>query len=219
MEALVFIVVVIVMIVIRSIIDALIEHYREAHWKCVEERVDAFSSNTHAQSSSHDDGLSDSEGTNAAGLMFRSLCELGCQPTKNDDGSIIVQYQGENFIMEFGERYVRIWDPQWSAIKADNPELPQVREAVNSANFNFGPTVVMTPPDENGVIEFHSRYDIMLHPACPDNPSYVRATLDYFFMAKEHVVSIFDQLKQDQSEAHKNRRPVGFATEPTDTPD
>ena len=43
MEALVFIVVVIVMIVIRSIIDALIEHYREAHWKCVEERVDAFS--------------------------------------------------------------------------------------------------------------------------------------------------------------------------------
>lgn len=93
------------------------------------------------------------------GLMFNTLKVLGCQPTKNDDGSLSVSYQGENFHMEFGGMYARVWDPMWSGIKADDPELPEVREAVNAANFNFGPTVVMTAPDDEGVIGFHSRRD------------------------------------------------------------
>lgn len=146
------------------------------------------------------------------GLMFNTLSALGCQPTKNDDGSLSVSYQGENFHMEFGGMYARVWDPMWSGIKADDPELPEVREAVNAANFNFGPTVVMTAPDDEGVIGFHSRRDIMLHPACPDNVPFVKAVLDSFFDAKENVRTKFQQLKSQQMEVRKNRRPVGFTT-------
>ena len=144
------------------------------------------------------------------GLTINTLSQLGCQPTANDDGTISVQYQGENFHMEFGGMYTRVWDPMWAGIKADDSDLPNIREAVNATNFNFGPTVVMTKPDEEGVIGFHSRRDIMLHPACPDNVPFVKAVLDSFFDAKEQVRSNFQQINAQQMEMQRNRCPVGF---------
>ena len=146
------------------------------------------------------------------GLMFNTLNQLGCQPHTNEDGSLSVQYQGENFNMEFGGMYARVWDPMWAGVKADDPDMPKIREAVNAANFNFGPTVVLTAPNEEGVIGFHSRRDIMLHPACPDNVPFVKAVLDSFFDAKEQVRNSFQQINAKQMEAQKNRRPVGFTT-------
>lgn len=149
------------------------------------------------------------------GLMFNTLNQLGCQPVKNDDDTLSVSYQGENFHMEFGGMYARVWDPMWAGVKADDPELPKIREAVNAANFNFGPTVVLTAPNDEGVIGFHSRRDIMLHPACPDNVPFVKAVLDSFFDAKEEVRNKYQQLNVQQMEAKKNRRPVGFTTTST----
>lgn len=146
------------------------------------------------------------------GLMFRTLSNLGCQPTKNEDGTLSVSYQGENFHMEFGGMYARVWDPMWAGIKADDPDMPKIREALNAANFNFGPTVVLTVPNDEGIIGFHSRRDIILHPACPDNEPFVKAVLDSFFDAKEQVRSNFQQINAKQMEAQKNRRPVGFTT-------
>ena len=146
------------------------------------------------------------------GLMFKTLSNLGSQPTANEDGTISVQYQGENFHMEFGGMYARVWDPMWAGVKADDPDMYKIREAVNAANFNFGPTVVLTAPNEDGVIGFHSRRDIMLHPACPDNEPFVKAVLDSFFDAKEQVRSNYQQINAKQMEAKKNRRPVGFTT-------
>ena len=144
------------------------------------------------------------------GLMLNTLNQLGCQPTANEDGTISVQYQGENFHMEFGGMYARVWDPMWAGVKADDPDMPKIREAVNAANFNFGPTVVLTAPNDEGVIGFHSRRDIMLHPACPDNVPFVKAVLDSFFDAKEQVRNSFQQINAKQMEAQKNRRPVCF---------
>lgn len=154
----------------------------------------------------------DSHKPDTLGLMLSTLHNLGCQPTANEDGTISVQYQGETFHMEFGGMYARVWDPMWAGVKADDPDMPKIREAVNAANFNFGPTVVLTAPNEDGVIGFHSRRDIMLHPACPDNVPFVKAVLDSFFDAKEQVRSNFQQINAKQMEQQKNRRPVGFTT-------
>lgn len=150
------------------------------------------------------------------GLMFKTLSEIGCQPSANDDGTLSVQYQGENFHMEFGGMYARVWDPIWAGVKADDPDMPKIREAVNAANFNFGPTVVLTAPNEEGIIGFHSRRDIMLHPACPDNVPFVKAVLDSFFDTKEQVRNNFQQINAKQMETQKNRRPVGFTTSTTE---
>lgn len=144
-------------------------------------------------------------------IALRCLTELGCQPEIHKDGSVGVSYQGENFHLEFGGRYARIWDPMWAGIKGDDPDLPKIKEAVNATNFNFGPNVVMTAPDEDGDIGLHSRRDIMLHPSCPDNIPYIKAVLDSFFDTKEHVRRHFQQINTQQQEK-KPRRPVGFTT-------
>lgn len=164
------------------------------------------------KSQSHPNGDS-SEQPDTARLMFNALCEIGCQPEKDNDGSINVQYQGETFHMDFGGMYARVWDPMWAEIKANDPDLPQIREAVNAANFNFGPTIVLTSPDENGIIGFHTRRDIMLHPLCPDNAPYVKAVLDSFFEAKERVKGNFQEIKASQDKIIKKRRPIGFNTD------
>lgn len=145
-------------------------------------------------------------------IAVNSLVELGCKPEVNKDGHLEVCYQGENFIMEFEGMYVRLWDPMWSGIRADDPATPQIREAVNVANFNFGPTVIMSEPDEEGIIGFHSRMDIMLHPSCPDNVVFLKAILDSFFATKESVRRHFKQINSQQQQA-ATRRPVGFATQ------
>lgn len=144
-------------------------------------------------------------------IALRCLTELGCQPEIHKDGSVGVSYQGENFHLEFGGRYARIWDPMWAGIKGNDPDLPKIKEAVNATNFNFGPTVVMTAPDEDGDIGLHSRRDIMLHPSCPDNVPFIKAVLDSFFDTKEHVRRHFQQINSQQQEK-KPRRPVGFTT-------
>lgn len=185
---------------------------RDEHWSEVESRYPKNDDSNKEQEMNENN-----EKPDTIGLMVQTLTALGCQPTKNDDGSLSVSYQGENFHMEFGGMYARVWDPMWSGIKADDPDLQQVREAVNAANFRFGPTVVMTAPDENGVIGFHSRRDIMLHPACPDNVPFVKAVLDSFFEAKENVRTKFQQLNAQQMEAQKKRRPVGFTTNSTNS--
>ena len=161
---------------------------------------------------SHPSGDS-SEQPDTARLMFNVLSEIGCQPEKDNDGSINVQYQGENFHIDFGGMYARVWDPMWAGIKANDPNLPQIREAVNAANFNFGPTIVLTSPDENGIIGFHTRRDIMLHPLCPDNAAYVKAVLDSFFEAKEQIKGNFQEIKASQDKIIKKRRPIGFNTD------
>lgn len=166
------------------------------------------------KSQSHPNGDS-SEQPDTARLMFNALSEIGCQPEKDNDGSINVQYQGETFHMDFGGMYARVWDPMWAEIKANDPDLPQIREAVNAANFNFGPTIVLTSPDENGIIGFHTRRDIMLHPLCPDNAPYVKAVLDSFFEAKEQVKGNFQEIKASQDKIIKKRRPIGFNTDYT----
>ena len=161
---------------------------------------------------SHPSGDS-SEQPDTARLMFNVLSEIGCQPEKDNDGSINVQYQGENFHIDFGGMYARVWDPMWAGIKANDPNLPQIREAVNAANFNFGPTIVLSSPDEDGIIGFHTRRDIMLHPLCPDNAPYVKADLDSFFEAKEQVKGNFQETKASQDKIIKKRRPIGFNTD------
>lgn len=150
-------------------------------------------------------------GTDAKKIAYKCLTLLGCQPEMLEDGAMRIKYQGETFVFEFSGWYVRIWDPLWADINKDDPDAIRIKEAINNTNFEFGPTIVMSAPNKNGGIGLHSRQDIMLHPACPDNVQYLRIVLDAFFHTKESVRRNFQQLKsQQQQEQQSERRPVGF---------
>lgn len=183
-------------------VRAMSKKERDGHWSEHEARLRQTEVMFNSLSSADDESKriynremrnNDNE-PNTLGLMLNILDELGCQPRANEDGTLSVQYQGEKFFMEFGGMYACIWDPMWAGIKLDDPDLPKIREAVNATNFNFGPTVAMTKPDEEGVIWLYSRRDIMLHPTCPDNVPFVKGVLDSFFDTKEKVRSNFQQI-------------------------
>ncbi len=131
-------------------------------------------------------------------LLLSSLREIGCIPeTDEEDGKVNFKYQGENFTAQFGGPYVHIWDPFWATLKKDDPAMPRLINAVNNANYHFAPRVVFTDPDDEGSVWLHSRSDLMLHPACPDNTDFIRASLEAFFFIKEQVRRDFNDTKSE----------------------
>lgn len=150
-------------------------------------------------------------------IMVAALTGIGCQPTVNEDGSVSVTYQGEHFQIDFSSQYAQIWDLGWAVLKADNPELPAIREAVNLANYNFGPTVVLSHPDEEGTLYLHSRMGVLLHPGVTEIDDYIRDSLKMFFAAKDAVRQHFQQLRFEQQHPREPRRPIGFSSAPEST--
>ena len=150
---------------------------------------------------------------NTQQLMVSSLTQIGCQPTVNEDDTVGVTYQGENFQIVFGGHYAQIWDLGWASVNVNDQELPTIREAVNSANFSFGPTVVITNADENGNMYLHSRMGLLLLPEIPDMDDYLRSSLNLFFRTKESVRQNYHQIKFEQQKSSEKRRPVGFASD------
>lgn len=144
-----------------------------------------------------------------AQIVQQALTEIGCQPQKDDD-SIMVAYQGEKFVININGSYAHIWDLGWSVIKANDPDLPQIRESVNYTNFHSEVTIVLSSPDKEGNIWFHSRQSILLHPSCTVNTHFIQTTLNAFFQAKELAFNHYHQANAQQTEPQKKRRPVGF---------
>ncbi|MDD7604662.1 MAG: hypothetical protein SPJ71_02805, partial [Candidatus Limisoma sp.] len=58
----------------------------------------------------------------------------------------------------------------------------------------------------------HSRIDVMLHPACPENDQYVRESFDILFYISHAVVRKCQRLELQQQKEQQSRRPVGFDT-------
>ena len=145
-------------------------------------------------------------------LMESILTDLGCQPKKENEKELQVAYQGENFIINIGGPYAQIWDPAWAQINVNDPNFEKMKAAANISNYDFGPNIVWTSPNEDGFVSLHSKRDILLCPQLKDNVSYVRSVLDSFFEKKERMRGQFHALINQQQQSPKQHRPVGFAT-------
>lgn len=201
--------IIVIIMIIGLFADKIGSKKQDSHRENVESRYPPKDEEDNTQENMNTE---ENDNPDTAGLMYGALNALGCQPKMNDDDTMSVDYQGESFRIEFGGRYARVWDPAWDAVKADDPEMPEIREAVNSVNYLFGPTVVLSPEKDEGVIYIHSHYDLMLHPACPDNALYIKAVLDSFFDSKEGLRKRYQQFTAPKKKVKKNRRPVGFTT-------
>ena len=142
-------------------------------------------------------------------IMKKSLEKIGCQPEVEKDGVINFAYQGEHFVADCNGLWAHIWDPAWSALKADDPNLDNALHAVNSANVKIFPTIVVCADEENNIL-FHSRAGIMLHPSLPQKEEYVKSVLGTFFQAKEAVRAEYQNIGIGQQMEQKKRRKVGF---------
>lgn len=142
-------------------------------------------------------------------VLKSSLENLGCQLQPQEDGTFNVDYQGEHFTLEIGGPYARVWDLNWAGINVADPNFGKLREAVNATNYNWGPTVLLTQPDNAGTVCLHSKHEVLLSPQMSDTNGYVASILNSFFQKKEEVRSEFHDLLQKTETV---RRPVGFNT-------
>ncbi|MDE5813222.1 MAG: hypothetical protein K2H72_02950 [Muribaculaceae bacterium] len=145
-------------------------------------------------------------------MIVGILKELGCQPTLEDENTIEVKYQGENFHFIVNGILVNIYDLPWTHFNIKDPNAQKMREAINYANFSTLPMVLMMAPDENGDVNVLSRYQTILHESCSVNKDYVTYILNNFFLAQREVRQNCNELIAKQEQPSKSRRPVGFDT-------
>lgn len=150
------------------------------------------------------------------GLMESILSELGCQPKKDEENALHVAYQGENFVIKTGGPYAQIWDPGWASINVNDPNFENMKVAANIANFDFGPTILYTSPNEEGLVWLHTKQDILVCSEIPDRNEYMRSVLNSFFEKKENMRGRLHSLINQQQQPPKQHRPVGFATDTTE---
>lgn len=86
-------------------------------------------------------------------------------------------------------------------MKADDPDLQRIQEAVNAVNFQFGPTVIMTKLDKDGIIGFFSRRDLLLLPHAPSNDEILDEAFKSFYLVKKLVFDNILKLQPKQIEA------------------
>lgn len=140
-------------------------------------------------------------------LMIDTLRKMGCDPKEIEGGAVAVAYQGENFCMKFGGMFVNIWDLGWCDINVNDLNLPRLRQAINLANFEFGPTIVLADPDENGIMDIHSRYGILFHPSLPNLTEYMAITFNWFFRAKNNLHINYNRLLVEDEKQQTNQNP------------
>ena len=140
------------------------------------------------------------------------LTDMGCQPLIVENGSISVAYQGEKFFMQMNGTFVRIWDLNWMSCKPTDDDFPIMKDAMNYANFTFGPTIIMHAPETDGEIFISSRMDIHIDPQYPENEIYLKSILDSFFNVKHMMQREFIRLRDDPSDRTMNFNPIGFDT-------
>lgn len=144
--------------------------------------------------------------------ILQSLRNIGCNPRENEDENISVAYQGENFLFQLNGAFIRIWDLSWFATKITDDNYTLLKDAVNYANFSFGPTILMHSPDEDGKIILSSRLDVLYSPFEYDNDGYIAAILDTFFQIKTTLRNEVARLKNDPSDRTLMDNYIGFDT-------
>ena len=145
-------------------------------------------------------------------LIVNILKKLGCQPIVEDDRTVNVKYQGENFQFYANGIIVNIYDLPWSEFNINDPNAQKIREAINKANFSTLPMVLMTGADEQGNVNVLSRYQTILHPSCTINDEFIPYILNSFFSAQRQVREFYAEMIAQQNQTAASRRPVGFDT-------
>ena len=169
-----------------------------------EEFINEYPIQTTTVMQTQNENQTEREVVNTKGLMIETLRQMGCDPKEIEDGAVGAVFQGEKFYMRFGGWFVNIWDLGWSSINVNDLNLPKLRKAINLANFEFGPTIVLTDPDENGVMDIHTRYGILLHPSLPDLTEYLANTFNMFFKAKNNLHLNYNRLIVEQENQHSD---------------
>lgn len=122
-------------------------------------------------------------------LLLESLRKINCIPKfdEEDKEKIFIKFQGESFCIVQNKQFIRIWDLPYAEVNVLDTNLPAILESINSANRGFGPTIMLTPANENGVREIMSRIDAVFVPSLTHPDEYLSSLFNSFFITKNNL--------------------------------
>lgn len=152
-----------------------------------------------------DDAL-DEEDKKPRNLLMKTLEEIGCQYSVDEDNAIQFKYQGEAFEVHADNDipYIQIYDYAWTGIKMDDPEADLLKQAVNEANCHSFITTLYIMNEETNNIVLHCCTMILFTHHLPGRKNYLEDVLSAFFTAHGAVKEAFDKLHQAREEKLKN---------------
>lgn len=140
--------------------------------------------------------LKEIEKTRNAALKL--LTAIECEVEIDENKDLRFQYQCEKFLSACGKQSIQIWDLGWFSLDKNAPELPYVEKAVNRANIEFGPTVLIDYFDESNMAYLHSHHDMVFSEEMNVSAVHTHFILNSFFDKKRMVNSRLNQLLAEQ---------------------
>lgn len=145
-------------------------------------------------------------------LVIKTLNKLECIYCIEDDKSIVLRYNSELYHILPNAWFLRIWDPRWLWVNADDPNLPALTKAMNNANYSYGPTIVTYADEKERIVTFHSRTDVLFTEDIRSIDCYLVNILDSFCRIQNVMRDRFKEIKPELEKEQKNRsHKVGFA--------
>ena len=145
---------------------------------------DAYDSNIELDQKNNEENVTYMEETiSTKQLALRIIENIGSKPQFTEEGRILFEYQGINFLMEATDdcKFVNlIWPWCHSFSKFDIDEFARVRQVVNEVNMNDSLSVFYTITDSDEVA-LHIKKHFLLVPQVSEVEEYLRVILNSFF--------------------------------------
>lgn len=139
-------------------------------------------------------------------LVVETLKQIGCQPEidKNDENRVLFLYQGENFFISIeNESLIAFYDTWWGRLDFDDPNVDNLKEAINLVNVGNIPKVLYSIDEENKSIGVHSMYKLFLKKELPAIPDLFKTILYEFFQVQKEVRGRFSTMTEEKMERSK----------------
>lgn len=142
-------------------------------------------------------------------LVIETLKQIGCQPEidKKNESNVNFMYQGEHFFISIeNEVLITFYDTWWGNIDLDNPNIDNLKEAINLTNQGNIPKVIYSKHEESGTLGVHSMYRVFIKKEIPALPELFKAILNDFFQVQKEVKGRFSALNDEKIETNKKER-------------
>ena len=118
-----------------------------------------------------------------------------------EDGDLIVTYQGEHFVIEIARNgcHFRIWDLRWHEVSLENlANFALMRKAVNECNESSNAVLIYGINEEEHEMYIHTRKDIDWIPLISDLKTYLQNVLEAMLADHHRFYQTIENLRQEE---------------------
>lgn len=117
-------------------------------------------------------------------LLLRTLREMGCPVSDEQDNKLNFQYQGGHFIANVNNEspFVRMYYLGWESCSLfDSESFATLKQVINIVNSYCMVNVYYYVDKNTDTVWVNSSRDFLLIPQIPDTPNYLKQELNRFF--------------------------------------